>query len=309
MKFGVSISNVGPAAQTENVLTIARLAQELEYDSIWVGDHLFTPYEVKPNYPYSTTGRYRVNPSDNVLEPLITMAFMAGVVEAPMVGVSVLIIPYRNPVVTAKMLATLDVLSGGRVILGAGIGWMPEEFEALGASYEDRASVTDEYIEMFKEFCTTEKSSFQGKHYQVSDIGFYPKPVQKPHPPVWIGGYSRAAIRRAVRLGDAWHPSNIAPQTIMEKLPTLKRLCQELGRDPDSIEITTRTNNVGFGDVGNESDGRIAPLSGTPQQMIDAIHQYEEAGVSQIVMGLRDSTKDGMVETVKRFAEDVRARL
>ena len=110
--------------------------------------------------------------------------------------------PYRNPIITAKMLVTLDVLSGGRVILGAGVGWMPEEFAALGASYEHRGSVTDEYIQIFRELCTADKPSFAGKHYHIANLGFYPKPLQKPHPPVWIGGYT-AALRRAVALGMA----------------------------------------------------------------------------------------------------------
>ena len=289
MKFGIGIPNQGPAAEREDMLRLARQAVELKFDSIWVGDHVFTPFRSEPLYPYNSTGRLSVEPTDNIFDPLITLAYIAGAVEAPVLGISVLVIPYRNPVVTAKMVATLDVLSGGRVVLGVGVGWQREEFELLGASYEDRGPVTDEYIQIFKELCTADEPFFEGKHYQISNIAFYPKPLQKPHPPVWVGGYSVAAIRRAVRLGDGWQPSNIDPPTLAKKMPTLRRLCQEMGRDPSSIDISTRVGGVRFGDAGPVDSGRPAPLSGTPQQILDGVRRYEELGVGHIVLGIGET--------------------
>ncbi len=206
------------------------------------------------------------------------------------------------------MLVTLDVLSGGRVILGAGVGWMPEEFAALQASYGDRGRVTDEYLQVFKTLCTEEKPVFEGEHYQLSNIGFYPKPVQKPHPPVWIGGYSNAALRRAIRLGDGWHPSNLAPEALAEKKALLYRWCEEAGRDPASLSISTRVNNVAFGDSG-DTVGRPAPLSGSVQRIVDNIKRYEEAGVSHIVLGIRGRDSQRMVETAQRFADEVRPQI
>ena len=244
MKFGLTLANMGPTAQRENMLQMARLGQELKFDSIWVGDHVFFPYRSEPHYPYNATGRIGIEPSHNLFEPLVTLAFMAGVVETPMLGLGVLVVPYRNPVVTAKMLATLDVLSGGRLVLGVGVGWTREEFGVLGASYPDRGAVTDEYVQIFKELCAKDQLQFDGKHYKVSNVAFYPSPVQKPQPPVWVGGYSLAALHRVVRLDDCWYPSNIDPPTLVEKLATLRRFCREAGRDPNGVEIATQVNNV-----------------------------------------------------------------
>ena len=307
MKFGIGIPNMGAKAQHVDMMRLARLAQELKFDSIWLGDHVFMPYHSEPLYPYHSSGRLGMQPTENIFEPLITLAFMGGAVDVPKLGISVLIIPYRNPVVTAKMVATLDVLSGGRVILGAGVGWMREEFEILGASYQDRGSVTDEYIQIYKELCTADEPYFQGKHYQVSNIGFFPKPLQKPYPPVWIGGYTRAALRRTALLGDGWQPSNIDPPTLADKLTVLRRLCDQMGRDFSTIELSTRVGNVGIGDVVRTDGGRIALLSGAPQQIIDGIRRYEEVGVSHMLLDIRGDTIDEMAPNLERFAEEVRA--
>jgi alkanesulfonate monooxygenase SsuD/methylene tetrahydromethanopterin reductase-like flavin-dependent oxidoreductase (luciferase family) len=182
---------------------------------------------------------------------------------------------------------------------------MPEEFAALGASYADRGQVTDDYIRIFQELCTADKPVFEGQHYQISNIGFYPKPIQKPHPPVWIGGYSTAALRRAVRLGNGWHPSNLEPALLAQKREVLRKFCAEAGRDPTTLSISTRVNNVAFGDSG-DTVGRPTPLSGTAQQMIDTIKRYEDAGVSHIVLGIRGRDPQQMVATARRFAEEVR---
>ncbi len=308
MQFGIGLPNLSYVDPTQTLLRLSQAAQAYDFDSIWVSDHVFIPYELEPNYPYSATGQLGLSATDHILDPLTTLSFLAGRVEGPKLGISVLIIPYRNPIVTAKMLVTLDVLSGGRVVLGAGTGWMPEEFGALQASYAERGRVTDEYLQIFKELCTAEKPTFEGNHYQLSNIGFYPKPIQKPHPPIWVGGYSNAALRRAARIGDGWHPSNIDPDTIKEKRVRLRQLCIDADRDPDSLEISTRVNNVAFGDSG-EMVGRPAPLSGSAQQIIDNIRRYEDAGVSHIVLGIRGRDADTMLTTIRRFADEVRPKV
>ena len=311
MKFGLSLPNQGPVATPENMVRLARLGQELSFDSLWVSDHLFIPYQLESRMPYNAAaGRLWVKPTDNVFEPLMTLAFLGGIVQTPKLGIGVLVIPYRDPVVTAKMLVTLDVLTGGRAILGAGVGWMREEFETFGASYQDRGAVTDEYIRVFKELCTADEPHFEGKHYRVSNVGFYPKPVQKPHPPVWIGGQSTRAIRRVARLGDGWLPSHISPETLAENLGTLRRFCEEAGRDPDTIEICPKENIFSFGDPRSDRDaGTVSPTVKT-QQMVDTIHRYEEAGASHIVLDLiRGITVDEMVHGAERFADQVKSKL
>jgi probable F420-dependent oxidoreductase len=308
MQFGIGLPNLSYVDPTQTLLSLAQVAQELHFDSIWVSDHVFIPFELAPNYPYSATGQLGLSATDHILDPLTTLSFLAGRVDGPRLGISVLIIPYRNPIVTAKMLVTLDVLSGGRVILGAGTGWMPEEFAALQASYADRGRVTDEYLDIFKELCTAEKPTFDGQHYQISNLGFYPKPIQKPHPPIWVGGYSKAALRRAARVGDGWHPSNIDPATLADKVNVLHGLCAEAGRDPARLEISTRVNNVAFGDSG-DTVGRPAPLSGTAQNIIDTIRRYEDAGVSHIVLGIRGREPEEMIRTIRRFVDEVRPKV
>ncbi len=308
MQFGIGLPNLSYVDPTATLMRLAHTAQALAFEAIWVSDHVFIPYEYAPNYPYSATGRLGLSATDHIFDPLTTLAFLAGQVSTPRLGISVLIVPYRNPIITAKMLVTLDVLSGGRVTVGAGVGWMPEEFAALGAAYEQRGTVTDEYIQIFHELCTAEKPSFEGQHYQIANLGFYPKPIQKPHPPVWIGGYTTAALRRAVRLGDGWHPSNLPPEDLAAKATILRRLCAEAGRDPATLAISTRVNNVAFGDSG-DTTGRPAPISGTAQQMIDAIKRYEDAGVHHIVLGIRGRDAETMLATARRFVEEVRPKV
>jgi alkanesulfonate monooxygenase SsuD/methylene tetrahydromethanopterin reductase-like flavin-dependent oxidoreductase (luciferase family) len=185
---------------------------------------------------------------------------------------------------------------------------MPEEFATLGASYEHRGAVTDEYLQIFRELCTADKPAFEGEHYQMANLGFYPKPLQKPHPPIWIGGYTQAALRRAVRLGDSWHPSNLPPEALAAKAVTLRQLCAAAGRDPASLTITTRVNNVAFGDSG-DGTGRPTPISGTAQQMIDTIKRYADAGVQHIVLGIRGRDTEEMLATARRFAQEVRPKV
>ena len=178
MQFGIGLPNLSHIDPKDTLFRLAELAEELAFDAIWVSDHVFIPYQLEPNYPYSSTGRLGLEPTDHLLDPLITLSVMAGVAPTPRLGISVLIIPYRNPIVTAKMLVTLDVLSGGRVILGAGVGWMPEEFDALGASHADRGQVTDEYLQIFQELCTAEKPTFRKCALIISRLSWPNRVIQ-----------------------------------------------------------------------------------------------------------------------------------
>ena len=310
MEFGINLGNMGPLATAENMLAIARRAVELQFDAVWLGDHIFVPYRQESRYPYNATGRMAASPDHNVLDPLMTLAYVGGAVNPPRLGVGVLIVPYRNPVATAKMLMTLDHLSGGKLTVGVGVGWMTEEFDAVGASHEHRGSVTDEYIRIFKELCTSEEPTFEGEHYRFSDVGaFHPKPVQKPHPPVWVGGWSRPALRRAARLGDCWYPSNIDPDAYAAKLDYLRRFCLEHGRDPSSLGLAVHVNNVGFGEKDAYGRSGVAPFSGTAQQILDNVHKYQDAGIGHISMNIKGAGVQERLDNMERFAEQVRPRV
>ncbi len=215
--FGCSLPTRGPMAGPEALRSLAQRAEDLGYDSVWVSDHIILPRQVGSFYPYAADGVATFRPDEPYYEPLAALNFLAGCTQRVRLGTHVLILPYRNPVLTAKMLATLDVLSGGRVILGAGVGWMEEEFLALGLdTYHQRGAVTDEYIELYKELWTKDEPVFEGKYYQLSGSGFQPKPVQSPHPPIWIGGHTGPAIRRAAKYGDGWMPIGLRPPAILD---------------------------------------------------------------------------------------------
>ena len=221
--------------------------------------------------------------------------------------------PMPNPLVAAKALATLDVLSKGRLVVGVGAGWMREEFEALDLPpFEERGAVTDEYIRAFKELWSSDNPTFEGKYCRFSDITFLPKPVQQPHPPIWVGGESRPAIRRAAQQGDAWYPIGSNPQFPMPESEQLavgmRRLAaqaERAGRDPSEVEVIFRTHGYRLERDGISGDR--ATFSGSVEQIAADIRQYEELGVSGLVVDLGRISRD--VEDVLGHLEDLATRV
>src|SRR5262245_2620592 len=229
MKFGVWIPNCRHLATPEIVRTTAVRAEELGYDSVWVSDHVVTPNANVGNF------------GEAVFDPFVTLAVAAGATSRVKLGTTVLIIPYRNAVVTAKMVSTLDALSGGRVILGIGAGWLAAESAMLGVPFAERGAMTDEHLRVMQELWTSAEPAFAGKYTELSDLKFEPKPIQKPHPPIWVGGHSGAALRRTVAFGAAWHPINRPPDEIRIGRAELGRLTREAGR-PSPPAITLRND-------------------------------------------------------------------
>ncbi|MBI1733589.1 MAG: TIGR03619 family F420-dependent LLM class oxidoreductase [Candidatus Rokubacteria bacterium] len=222
---------------------------------------------------------------------------------------SVMILSYRNPVFTAKALATIDVLSSGRLTVGVGVGWLREEFEALAAPpFKERGAVSDEYLRIFKTLWTTVPASFTGEHYSFADVQCLPVPVQKPHPPIWIGGHSPAALRRAARHGDGWHPVGGNPAVPLRPLPfaalvaELRRLCEAEGRDPDAMAISFKAPVYDTVAVGGSD--RL-PFSGTPGQIRDDVETYAKLGVSELVIDFRSADLLASLERMERFATDI----
>ena len=229
MKFGIALPNFGRYAKRDEILSIAKTAEALGFDSIWVSDHIVIPESHKG--------------FGNVFyEPLTTLTYVAALTTKIRLGTSVIILPYRNPIVLAKTVSTLDVLSNGRVILGVGAGWLKEEFQALGVSYEKRGTMTDEYIQILKMLWSQERPKFIGMYNKFEDINFLPKPIQKPYPPIWIGGHSRKAIERAVNHGDGWHPVGLTPYEIKEKAKYINKLLVEKKRRKSDFVISLRKN-------------------------------------------------------------------
>jgi probable F420-dependent oxidoreductase len=266
MKYGFTLPGRGPLATPDNLAALARRGEELGYDFVLFGDHIVVPRQIASPYPYTETGEFPGSASGVAMEQLTVLAFLAGQTQSIRLGTSVIIVPHRNPLVAAKALATLDVLSKGRLIVGVGVGWMREEFEALGLPpFEERGAVTDEYIRAFKELWTSDNPSFEGKYCRFSNISFLPKPVQKPHPPIWVGGESRRALRRTAALGNGWYPISANPQfplgepeQLAERLQRLAVYAKEAGRDPAEIDIIYRTPDYQLltdGDTGSSAAG------------------------------------------------------
>ncbi len=260
MRYGFYLPTRGPTATPDALCTLVQRAEALGFDSVVIADHIVFPVEIHSSYPYTVGGVFPGGGTGEYFEQLTLLTYLAGVTEQIRLVPSVMIVPHRPALLTAKILATLDVLSQGRLILGVGVGWMEEEFQALGAPpFAQRGAVTDEYIKAFKELWTSDNPTFEGEFCQFSNVKFLPKPVQQPHPPIWVGGHSRPAIRRAARLGNGWHPvggipaAPLEPEEMAEKVALLHRYAQGAGRDPAELDVSMKTPlyDAGSSDSGN----------------------------------------------------------
>ena len=315
MKFGFSITGRGPLTTPEAVSSMARKAEELEFDLVLAPDHVVVPRDIASTYPYTQGGEFPGGVTGEAIEQLTTLAFMAGQTSRVRLGTSVMIVPHRNPVLAAKMLSTLDMLSQGRITLGVGAGWMREEFEAMGLPpFEERGEVTDEYIRAFKELWTSDNPTFEGKYCRFSNVSFLPKPVQKPHPPIWIGGESPRALRRAAELGNGWSPIGSNPQFPLSRpeqlqaaMGRLAERCKRAGRDPSEVEVVYRTHQYQLQDGPDASPDRL-PFTGSPEQVAGDIHRYEEMGVKTMTVDFArlSGSIDEMLHHMEEFAARVR---
>jgi probable F420-dependent oxidoreductase len=313
MKFGFGLPTRGPMAAPQSLATLARTGEELGFAIISVSDHIIIPKAINSTYPYNESGTFAGSPSGECLEQLSLLSFLVGVTSSAKLLTSVMVLPHRPPVLTAKMLATIDVLSNGRLIVGCGVGWMREEFEAIGApSYDERGAVGDEYIRAFKELWTSDNPTFEGKYCRFANVAFAPKPVQKPHPPIWTGGESPAALRRAGRLANVWYPIGSNPRfpvgtptQFAEYAARVKRYSTEAGRDSSSLDFAYSANWYNDQQAQTLPDGQRRPLTGTPQQIADDIKRYEELGVRHMMVNLQGETQAQTLERMQRFADRI----
>lgn len=297
MKYGVCIPHYGRSIDADGLTEMAVKAEEMGYDSVWVTDHIIVPHVIP--------GRDDLVYRHDMLEPLIFLAHLGAVTNRVSLGTSVIILPYRNPVVLGKMIATADVLSKGRVILGAAVGWLEGEFNALNAPFVERGPLSNEYLRLLKELWTNPTPSFQGEYFQVSEVTFSPMPVQKPHPPVWIGGRSRRALRRAVELGDYWHPSQMAPKELAKNVAYMRRHSESVGRaSPPGVSFRATLNFTG-----DSASGHRPPLHGSPEDVIADLQEYSEAGVDHTIMEISGDGYPDMFRSMERFMTEVKPRV
>jgi probable F420-dependent oxidoreductase len=240
MKFGLRLPGAGPFAGPEAITAFARRAEELGFHSLWMTDHIALPTEVATRYPYREDGKFFWAPETPYLDTILVLTWASAATERIELGTSVLIASWHHPVNTAKAFATLDVLNGGRTVVGIGTGWMKEQFEILGAPFETRGARTTEYIKLLKHLWTEDTIDFHGEHFDFSGFKFYPKPVRKPSIPIWSGGKSTGVLKRVAAAADGWHPLYISPEELERKLKELEGYLADEGRTLDEITLSAR---------------------------------------------------------------------
>jgi probable F420-dependent oxidoreductase len=313
MEYGFYLPNSGSSINPDALTDIAKLGDRLGFFCMVMPDHVLQPNKVSSTYPYSVTGdilEAGQSGDGEWPEQITTLAYLAGVTEHIKLVTSVMIIPYRNPILTAKMLSTLDMLSKGRLILGAGVGWMEEEFELLNAEpFAERGAVTNEYLKAFIELWTSDNPTFEGKYVNFSDITFLPKPMQKPYPPIWIGGGSRPAIRRAAQIGDCWHPvgaipaAPLEPEELSEKLVLLRQDAEKVGRDPATIQVSVKAPLYDS----NDTSSPRRRFTGSPDEVRQDVQTYSDIGVTHLIFDFRVESANETNDRMAKFSEEVMA--
>jgi len=283
MKLGVFLPVSGRAAVPDVLTDAARQAERLDFDSVWAAERVVNPWEMKTRYPYNEADTWFVPPESPFLETLTALTFLAGVTERVALGASVIVLPYRHPLYTARVATSIDTLSKGRLILGVGIGWMPEEFDALGVNFKDRAGMSEEQLQIFDLLWKEERPHFEGRFYRFDAVAVNPRPVQQPRFPIWIGGESEAAMRRAAKYGDAWFSYFVktTAEELGARFSQLDALTVDAGREPGAVRhCSVRPIDVTDEPVPQEPH----TLRGTPAQLVEALRRFEEIGVEHMAL-------------------------
>ncbi len=285
MKIGFFAIGIGPAADPEVVALSAQTAEQCGFHSLWAPEHVVLLDQYTSKYPYSKDGRLPgLNTTVDILDPYVTLTYAAALTKKIRLGTGISLIPERSPVVTAKEIASLDKLSGGRFDLGVGVGWLAEEFTAVGVPWERRAERTREYLAAMKALWTQEEPEFKGEFLSFPKVRMYPKPVQKPHPPIIFGGESTPALKRVGEVGDGWFGVNVTPDTAPGLIARMKKYAQAAGRDPEKLTFA------------------VSPGIGSPIDM-DTVKKFRDVGVHQVIAGGIPSDPKSAKRDIERLAE------
>jgi probable F420-dependent oxidoreductase len=317
MKIGFNAPTAGPLADSETLTKICVGGEAMGFDFATFSDHVVIPSAVNARYPYSETGEFPKGSWAARHEQLTEVAFIAAKTSRLRLVTSVMVVPHRPAVLCAKILSTIDVLSGGRLTVGIGAGWLQEEFEAIGApAFAARGAVTDEYLQAFRALWTQDDPRFGGEHVKFGGIVFAPKPAQKPHPPIWVGGESGPALRRVARLGDAWYPIGTNPAHPLDSLARyragiarLRKVAGDVGRDPMSIGLAYRVARYGEGVPMKATDGERRLFSGSPAEIAGDLRDLSDLGVTHVDFGFTGTTAEEMLDAMKRFRDEIVSRV
>ncbi len=317
MKFGVHLGSRGVAGNPDSLTAVARRMESLGFEHIGISDHVVVATDVSSKYPYSTTGKFYAQDTGACLEQVTTLGFLAAATTRIRLLTSVLVLPHRHPVLAAKMLATADVLSKGRITVGVGVGWMAEELALLGAPwFAERAVASDEYLAAFRELWCAKSPKQSGKFAAFDKLIFEPKPVQRPHPPLWVGGEIAAARRRAGRLGDGWYPVAVNPNIPLDTpklygdgLDEVRAEAAKVGRDPASVTPALLAIHCRIGpELPGREGGRLA-FTGSAQAIIDDIGAFRARGLEHFIIGGDGSDQAGTIDRLEHFATEVMAKV
>lgn len=286
MKFGIMFANVGPFAYGENLAALAQIAEEVGIESIWTVEHVVVPLGYQSRYPYTSSGKMPGDDNATIPDPIVPLAFAAAVTTSLRLGTAIVILPQRHPAYVAKEMATLDTLSGGRAILGVGVGWLAEEFAVVGVPFAERAARTEESIRAIRSLWKDAPEAFDGRYYRWGPVESNPKPVQKPGVPIFIGGQTDAAARRAARCGDGFLPAQGDVEHLARWFAVLREECARIGRNPAEIEL-------------NAGGYFLDP---------NAMSQYRDLGVSRVIISPPAFDPEGLRKGLHEFADRVMAR-
>jgi probable F420-dependent oxidoreductase len=279
MKFGLMYANAGPFAFPEMLTHLAQTAERVGVESIWTVEHVVIPVGYQSTYPYNPSGKMPAPDQMPIPDPLVLLAYAAAVTKTLRLATGIVILPQRHPLYVAKEVATLDVLSHGRVIFGIGVGWLEEEFQALGVPFDERAARTAEAVRAIRSLWREQVEPFYGKFYRWEKLESHPKPVQKPGVPIVVGGHTELAARRAARYGDGFFPGVAEEEKLVWLLGIMRDECRKLGRDPATIEITS---------------GRAVPDA-------DSVKRLQDLGVSRFVVPPPGFDPDGITQGLERL--------
>ena len=300
MLWGVHLPHLGRKVDRKTLMHFAQEAERLGCHSGWTSDHICWPADIISKYPYTDDGSFAPTPDMGWLDPISTMTFVAACTETLKLGSSVMILPYRMPVQTAKQIASLDVLSEGRTILGVGVGWMKEEADVLNMPFDQRGKRSNEQLEIFHRLFTEQEPSFDGEFYSIPKVGFEPKPLQTPFP-IWVGGSSPAAFRRVARYGQAFHAAFQKPETVAEEWAAVQRECEKIGRDPGELTLSLRVYLDPAAAMEPEKS-----VGGSKDQMLEMIATLAGIGVSHIMLDpVARGGVQGRLDALTAFMEDV----
>jgi probable F420-dependent oxidoreductase len=305
MKIGCHLPMFGPIGTRESLLTFARRMEELGYDSLWASDHVAIPYRIASRYPYSPTGQFPLAADVPFLEPLTTLSLVAAVTERVQLGTSILVLSHRNPVLAAKMCATLDHLSGGRLVLGVGVGWMREEIALLEGHYDRRGDWSDEAMAVMRACWRDARTAHRGQFFSFEEIGVFPKPTRGDIP-ILIGGHTPRALRRVVHHGDGWHAAFITPEALAADITRLRAECARQRRPYERLTISVRAGlSLRSAPLGPDRK----PLQGSRDQVIADLVAFRDLGVDSMLLEARYRDLPDMLSIYDTFAREIRPRI